>query len=127
MYVYRFKKLKGKVWPSADISSDASSSIEDYSPEGLRKEPELKLRTYPYMLFPLAPAKVAWDYLIMFLVAYNAVELPFSIAFDYAPCQVRIQLLFPMLVSSSTLPTTRNSYLCGKQELGMPVREYFVR
>lgn len=44
------------------------------------------------MLFPLAPAKVAWDYIIMFLVAYNAVELPFSIAFDYEPCEVRFQL-----------------------------------
>lgn len=41
------------------------------------------------MFFPLAPFKVLWDYAIILLVAYNAVELPFAIAFDYEPCDVR--------------------------------------
>lgn len=88
--MYRFRMMSSRVWPSASPGSDASSSLEDYCSPALGKEPELTLRTYPYMFFPLAPAKVLWDYAIMFLVAYNAVELPYSIAFDFVPCDVRI-------------------------------------
>ena len=51
---------------------------------------KLQLRTYPCMLFPLDPKKIAWDYLVMVLVAINVVELPFTTAFTYADCQVWI-------------------------------------
>ena len=88
--VHRFFRLKSYVWPSAVADADAcSSSLEDFVPAHRPEEPELQLRTYPYMFFPLDPLKMLWDYLIMFLVAYNAVELPYSISFDYVPCNVR--------------------------------------
>eukprot|EP00892_Ulva_mutabilis_P002121 jgi/Ulvmu1/1190/UM108_0018.1 len=80
-------RLRHIVWRSSSVEDDSSSpSVEGFVHAPLRKEPELRLRTYPYMIFPISPGKMIWDYFIMLLVAYNAVELPYSIAFDYVPC-----------------------------------------
>lgn len=79
----RVPGLRQRVRPSeAAVKAAASPSTS------------LQLRTYPFMVFPLDPHKIAWDYIVMLLVAFNVVELPYSIAFTYADCQARLAATF---------------------------------
>lgn len=92
----RWRKVTAKVFPA---TTPQSTGIEEDDPKedehiqeerpSWEPEPELKLRTYPYMIFPLALHKLMWDYLIIALVAYNVLELPMTIAFGSEACDVR--------------------------------------
>lgn len=91
--LYRWRQVSAKVFPADDseagcIDIDSDDAEEEQKPSW-ETEPELKLRTYPYMIFPLALHKIAWDYLIIGMVAFNVLELPLTIAFGSEACDVR--------------------------------------
>ena len=90
-YFYRWRQFTTKVFP-ADVSDKGCVDIDDDDDEEQKPswetEPELKLRTYPYMIFPVSMHKILWDYLIIALVAFNVLELPFTIAFGSEACDV---------------------------------------
>jgi hypothetical protein len=83
IFVRWIQGVARKVRPEPSLSE--SSSLEE---RPWHKKPELKLKTYPYMLFPLALSKILWDYIIIALVAFNVLELPYSIAFESEGCDV---------------------------------------
>jgi hypothetical protein len=85
---------------------DIVEAAEEQKPSW-ETEPELKLRTYPYMIFPLSLHKIMWDYLIMGLVAYNVLELPMAIAFGSEACDVRCILcvFMPLCVACGIMGT----------------------
>jgi hypothetical protein len=70
------------------VKPSSSDGSEGETPENEAVENTLQLKTYPFMIFPLDPRKIAWDYVVILLVAWNVVDLPFSTAFSYADCEV---------------------------------------
>jgi hypothetical protein len=92
----RWRLVRAKVFPAPQVANGSESGqcvdIEEVADEqkpSWETEPELKLRTYPYMIFPLSLHKILWDYLIIGLVAFNVLELPMTIAFGSEACDVR--------------------------------------
>jgi hypothetical protein len=83
----RLQNLQRLVHPSTLTDGSQASGNGEHVPLH-PKAPSLRLRTYPFMLFPLATTKIFWDYLIIGMVAFNVVELPYSITFSYHACQV---------------------------------------
>lgn len=96
-YFCRWRQFRAKVAPDDTTSSGCVTTFVDEDDAEEHKpswetEPELKLRTYPYMIFPVSTHKIMWDYLIIFLVAFNVLELPFTIAFGSEACDVCTRL-----------------------------------